>query len=1138
MKQGSRRYISAIASIVILSSNIVAKDTTEVKIRQSDAWQLIGVSGIHSDTTTTTTTQTADKWGDVSTSSGEIKDVVDSDGNTTWYNFTADGTSGSAVETTDDNASLGIIIIKDKKLPDGTTANASDPDEVYIKGEFKVFDETSPKNSMYLKYGDNDPVIKITYQSDMEGTDIHIKFDNNNDEKFYTKIQLDSSYTYDNAFNLQGHLAPETVTITTTDSLPRASITEIYDENLSDNNRTGFVGDKFKISDDLTAKYDDTNITIYRYDNGVWKFYDSRNRATENDFTEFTTGVGYWVKVQKSGSDPSGFIFANGDITSSSWSTVYANLQAGWNLVSFNDEEILHTQTGIFIPHSDLDGSTTYTFKDAYGSDSFTLITAAQDSDSNASAYINFQVENKLQKGEGNFKIRAYPATRSSDDTAGIVVLCDRRFEISTTKSGDISTLGGDSLKPDQSTGYYFAPYGEYMLGIKPNSAIYNLDAPIKVTLQSIEVTRVEEDGATTITYTPYNKTISLSNKSNLSAVADSIDSALDDLKDTNKSTYEVDTDFDGTKDVILAVLDRRFGIKESSYYKLFQQTSSGGTVYVEGNVTGKSNASTITVSSSVSDTAADINNTYSSTGVKAFVTNSSKNTILLISDQVDLDIKEGSSGSYFKDLAINYSDGNDTKKGAITEIYPAYAFTDTDINYDNNDTYDYENRDIGKVSSSLSTLTSDLSYQTVWTKDFEIDSGIVQKLAKNSSMRVKKIYTAARTSKGLRWNSLDTTKPIEKWFNDYDAQTLFWTEKERGYWVYLEPFTATTITQTVVSVSDPVVTTHFDNNISSDGTSTTYNYVRKDISITTDGAGVLEYTYATVNGISYPFIDNGSSKVIRIDSYQMGITQGSSDKNIDLYSYDGLGNEASSSAVATVGIVKPSAPNLSWDTTTGDLIISNTDFASWDIHENNISDIDYSSSVKTSGITQGNYALYGLKLDPNWDSISLSKPYFDLKIVTKGSNGFYSDIKAIKYAPVLEESHVIEGTSGGTYGTTPTSHITSTNAPTIGADSGIGVKSLTSGAIRVAYHPITNDNEYVTLNNNLPNIMYVKTGSTNIAVLEFVSDYVGKKFYLYDEAAKKLYFGIFGSSYNNSNNAYTLTEITNYDLDGQPIIK
>lgn len=1099
---------------LITSSYLLSNDTLQVEIYDSDKWQLIGVNGLHNETDDDSS-GAGNNWDEVSgVSSGDISDTVDEDDKITWYNFNS---SNMAVETTDDNASLGILMIKDRVLPDGSTTNNSDI--VYVKGAFKPFDPTSPKKSMYLKAkATDDPVLKIIYQADMENTDIYIKFNNqNNDADFYINIKLNDRYTYDNAFILDGNKRADQIIPASTTTTPQVKIVDIYDENLSDNNRSLFPNDNFKLSDGKTAKYSDTNITVFKYESGRWKLFNSRNIDTiDNDFDSFQTGVGYWVKVQKSKDDPVGFIFATNGITDANWNTIYPNLIDGWNLISYNDEIFRVSPTGVFIEFSKIKDSG-LRITDAYGANTIEIISDACDTEKNASAYINFKVKQAEQKGIANFKLRAYPAQNYDQSKSGVIIISERRFEVNASSESDFTTLTGDTLQLDDVNNQYFPKYGEYLLGVKPNSAVFNLDAPIYVTLQGYDT--IVNDSV-----------VDLSNQ-DLQGFAIKLNDGLSNIKTNHSAVYLIDTNWDDQNETILMAIDKKFGIKESSYYKLFKQIDSGSKVYVEGAIIGEL-APSVTVSSTFSQTVADINDTYPISKVKAFETNGAQKILALISKQADVDLKEDGTKNSFEDLEIGYDDGNATEKGAILQVYDVSNFANVGVYYNNDDNYNTADK-IGQTNNDLSSMTIDLKHQTFWTKDFATNSGIVQKMAKLSSKKIEKIFSASNTNSGTRWLSLDVTKPLNEWFR-YNDQDLMWTEKERGYWVYLTPYTPATITHILNGISGTKVTTHFNNNISADGTAKTDNYIRKDISISTTGAGVLEYTYASIDGKTYPFINNGDTKIVRIDSYDMGLEQNPSDISISLHTYDGLGAELHTDNIATVSIVQPSKPSISWDATTGDLLISNTDFVKWEIHENNISDIAPNDSLKAT-VIGSSFKLSDLNLDNDWSKITDSKPYFDLKVVTVGSNGFYSDIQALSYSPVHENTHVLASNST-TYDELPGTYISTDT--TLTRDSGVGLKSLTGNIVTLAYHPQKKDGDYLKLGETIPNIMVVDFNSTKLATIKFVDEYIGKKFYLYDSASKTLLYGTFTTGYESSDNSYTLTAVPNYDHEGQIIIK
>ena len=209
--------------------------------------------------------------------------------------------------------------------------------------------------------------------------------------------------------------------------------------------------------------------------------------------------------------------------------------------------------------------------------------------------------------------------------------------------------------------------------------------------------------------------------------------------------------------------------------------------------------------------------------------------------------------------------------------------------------------------------------------------------------------------------------------------------------------------------------------------------------------------------------------------------------------------------------------------------------FSSWRLYKNNISDLDKSinlieqntSDVKTIDLSD-------LNIDNSWSNIS-----YTLKLVTVGSNGFYSNIRAIKYAPVHENSHVLK--SSGSYDKYPKDY-TQTTPTTLSKDSGVSIKSLNSSkTIYMSYQPIKNSDQsdYLSFTNEMPYVMYVKAGSSDLAVIKFISSYLGDRFYIYDDDSKKLYYGTFNTGYEyKGDGAYSLTEIENYDLNGQAIIK
>jgi hypothetical protein len=432
--------------------------------------------------------------------------------------------------------------------------------------------------------------------------------------------------------------------------------------------------------------------------------------------------------------------------------------------------------------------------------------------------------------------------------------------------------------------------------------------------------------------------------------------------------------------------------------------------------------------------------------------------------------LEDGGNGASFSDITTFAS--QDVTKGSISDVYTLRKLTTSTIT-DQNIT-GIATATTGKLdgNTTLSGNKDDLGSQIYWADDMPTDSPIID-IAQGASKRVITMLTASTVSAGdsaasdagdVRWLGVDTTKSPDTWYDpvNTDVQELLWTSKKLGYWVRLEPFSATTLSLNPSSSYTSVdsgdyraankslgyVQTHFNNNLSSTtGVGTVANHINKSLTLLIDGLSNNDtYTVnAIISGGSYPMKrDSNNMFSLRVNDTQMGLSEpGQTDYGITIKAYDGFGNEAEFVDAFSTGFTRPTTPNVAYTTSASTvgasvgLEVSATNAVAYELHEGNISDYAMKTSNLVSSMlipstTLSTYAdgtttnafkdLTGIT-DLGWDSISSAKKWYDLKVVAISSDGLYSDIQGIKYVPAYINSSVLKATGVGAVDATPYSY-------------------------------------------------------------------------------------------------------------------
>lgn len=380
-------------------------------------------------------------------------------------------------------ASIGLFAIQNSTSPSGqTTLKNSLNTRVRLKIiELKEFNSEIPNYRMYVNGRDSN-IIRIDYQADYEGGLFRVKFGNEAEDYV-------AHFNYNNTFSNPAILKTYSEYSLNNLSSTSAKIIDSIDFSANDNNWTKMsINGGFKVKgsngnygEDLTnyQSSDDYNVTVYTVKNGVWKLFNSLSKTSSNDFNSFNVGQGYWLKANNARSRG---IFSTAQtalisINSLNIDKVYSEIKNGWHLMSFNDINIAHSLSYIFIPQAvirnDL-GVIIYRLQ-SFGNHRHsipipkTLFGKSNKAtkSSESARYVNIYAKEQEEIFGHRDRIRAIPAIKveeSGKEVDGIIVFSDTKFSINTRGSiiNLATTLSGRMLNKLPSSSGYETIYGEH----------------------------------------------------------------------------------------------------------------------------------------------------------------------------------------------------------------------------------------------------------------------------------------------------------------------------------------------------------------------------------------------------------------------------------------------------------------------------------------------------------------------------------------------------------------------------------------------------------------------------------------------------------------------------------------------------
>jgi hypothetical protein len=915
---------------------------------------------------------------------------------------------------------------------------------------------------------------------------------------------------------------------------------------------------------------------------------------------------------------PAGFLVGDNGITNTTTysSTGTSPISDGWNMLSFNDEYIRESATGFILTTDNNKHFDDINITDPYSATTLRIDMSAADDilathsfsklntiEGNCTV-VNIAVEGNRSRGiTPSLNVKCIPLNDGA--SGGWLLLSTRKFSIDvsndtwTVKHLDGSTVTAETVynvKQTKIADRFTSKYGDYVLFATLNTDFSASSSWLKDNFKplpprmSIVCPSVSDNAVGA----------DLVNRGRQQSDArTAVDTALTSA--CNGGTVEVslvDLNFDGTRNTLLMASTKRFYIRDNTFVRVFQWTgrdTNQSLVMIDGNDTAYFTTDTIfkTIKNDFNATIVAINEKNGTTGVFAFPIDL-KGLSGTASDNVDLnktflaysvsksdwDLKETANGENFTDLA-GYDDNASAVMGGIKAVYTATGIMDSGDPYHKNSSGIYTGTIDGNYSNyskdnnvtTFIPLLPDLKYNAIWAPDMPNDGPLytIRGLDQNGDQgqgtgptgKKPELFITGETNASghlISWKVIDVTRDPSTWYDTENQFDLFWTEKEQGYWVYIDGATtnpviigqATDSSGNTISFVTGEVVRHFQNYIGSAGVGTVFNHFDKtltvDIKGLTDSTKLVDTidTYnveATIDGKVVPMFrtSGGTQFTLNLSDYETpGLTAGQT-YDVVIRAADGIGNYATYSV--SVDYSEPDTPTVTWNTD-GTLTVESNTSTYIQVHDGNISDQNPSNSLvdTITGTGSTSYNLGSVSAlewkDANissyteYDSAAeqLKKDLiYDIRFVgvdgNNDSNSLYSDMRRLYYVPIYRGGHILSVDGTTTTDTKPKIYTEDGNSSSQATkDSGVQINSVSGYSFAIAY--LGDSNASLTDGTKQAELkVHNSTGTDDqIGTIFYSPRYANKHFYVYYNS--KMYVGFFKNGHD------TVETITLYEVE------
>jgi len=586
--------------------------------------------------------------------------------------------------------------------------------KVGIKSSDIAFTQTSPLRSMYIAL-ENSPTkarIKLNYKATLEGRDIELQIDNAT-----TILRTTIS---ENATFITPAVARNTIKTSNNALLDLAKIEDVL---VYDFTSAPFSPTAYSKSDHQGNAVGAERFYYYDAKELVWQVWDREKSGTlANTITHFEKGKSYWGKLDldsptssstiNTSTNRAGLILGKSGLNEAD-SSVYADrLSSGWNMIALDPAahpDIKNAATGLLITaNAPANGDEIVILDETLSNSVVVTLELSHNDNVKIADEINeaIAIAKALATVPQSFNILAI----ATDVAFQFVLISDKKFTIkddngtggtdavldgASTLAGGfpvLTTLGTKSSAAvvDVLASGVTSVYGEYSMIVEPivgaNSAAEldkdnntpagnalsakvqfgNFDGDSKNAQSSAKPLGLASNDTTTT----INSFATLLNDASLG------DDVFNGTKSTGRA-IELDSDFDGTTDMLLLSSDKPFYIKDNTFSRVYTvDTSSTGTQTADtfkiiNSVSATLSVSANDVASNIATTImskADTGDSSIDTKTYAKVDPNDANKIIVVSSDLKIfDIVDSSNKN------VNYFtksvSSSDLAKGAIKRV-------------------------------------------------------------------------------------------------------------------------------------------------------------------------------------------------------------------------------------------------------------------------------------------------------------------------------------------------------------------------------------------------------------------------------------------------------------------------------------
>jgi len=586
--------------------------------------------------------------------------------------------------------------------------------KIGLKTSDLVYSETQPVRSMYIALqtsaNDTNTVakVKLNYKATLEGRTIEIQLGG---EGAILKATISESATFNNPA-----IAKERVEVLDEKDEMAPEDVLAYDLTASPILASAFDKTKHKGTTAGAERF-------YHYDaaNAQWILWDrAKVSNSTNTLTKFQRGRAYWGRMDISGSTgdsnsatsdtKAGLYLGKTGLAEASSDRYTGKLTpASWNMVAFDPAshpDIRNAATGLVVNAADAANGDIITITDETGTNAvaITLATAVDGATEEIAVQINKTIEAAKISGKvpDTFSVKAFAA---DDADTLIIFISDKQFTITDDQgAGECLTTAKTIANVDSVINFdgtnaqvldiqdgttqaktgATSVYGEYAMIIEP---LVGAGTASDLDFSNTGTSGDGAGGAASVgsAYVQFGNIDGDSSSKQLLAADDTTttvgsaqaifdaDEVFDDTKSTGQ-VIEIDTDFDGATDMLLAAADKPFYIKDNTFTRVYDLdvgadgTATGG---VSFNISPADKTVTPAAADLIGDVETDINDLTDNVAVgdatEVYASSVGNKLVVITKKSKVFELEDADSATidYFSATSLN----NDIAKGAVKRI-------------------------------------------------------------------------------------------------------------------------------------------------------------------------------------------------------------------------------------------------------------------------------------------------------------------------------------------------------------------------------------------------------------------------------------------------------------------------------------